>query len=180
MIYTYEQCINKYGSDYQLKKRIKSGDLIKLMSGYYSNSKYVSKLELICLKYPKAVFTMNSAYYYHDLTDVIPTKFFLATDKDASKIRDSQIKQIFIPTEIFDMGVEVLNYNGMNIVIYSKERMLIEAVRNKDKLPYDYYKEIIGNFRNIIMNLDIQTIQEYAEVFPKSRLIMERLRAEVF
>ena len=58
--------------------------------------------------------------------------------------------------------------------------MLIEAVRNKNKMPYDYYKEIIAHYRENIDELDIQTIQEYAEIFPRSRVITERLRSEVF
>ena len=180
MIFTYEQCINEYGSDYQIKKRVKAGHLKKLMPGYYSDSQFFSELELINIKYPKAIFTMNSAFYYHDLTDVIPTKFHLATDKDASKISNNKIKQYFIPTEVLKVGLERIKYNGVEISIYNKERMLIEVIRNKDKLPYDYYKEIIGNFREDIYNLDIQAIQEYAEIFPKSRLIIDRLRDEVF
>ena len=66
------------------------------------------------------------------------------------------------------------------IRVYDKERMLIELIRNKNKLPYDYYKEIIGNYRNIISELDIEKIQDYAMIFPKSSLITKTLQAEVF
>ena len=45
------------------------------------------------------------------------------------------------------------------IKIYSKERMLIEVVRNKSKLPYDYYKEIIGRHRKLVNEMDIQEVQ---------------------
>ena len=180
MICSYDQCIDKYGSDYQIKKRVSAGELFKLIPGFYSDSKHVSELELVTLRYPKAIFTMNSAFYYHSLTDAIPQKFFLATDKDASKISNPQIVQVFVPEGILKLGVKEMNYEGTVINVYSKERMLIEAVRNKNKMPYDYYKEIIGNYRGIIDELDIQAIQEYAEVFPRSRVITERLKSEVF
>ena len=180
MIFTYAECIDKYGSDYQIKKKLSDGGLIKLIPGYYSDSKHISELELVALRFPKAIFTMNSAFYYHSLTDVIPQKYFLATDKDAAKISDAQIVQVFVPKDIFTLGLQKMNYEGTEINIYSRERMLIEAVRNKNKMPYDLYKEIIGHYREIIEELDIQTIQEYVEVFPKSRMIMERLRTEVF
>ena len=101
-------------------------------------------------------------------------------NKDAAKISDAQIVQVFVPKDIFTLGLQKMNYEGTEINIYSRERMLIEAVRNKNKMPYDLYKEIIGHYREIIEELDIQTIQEYVEVFPKSRMIMERLRTEVF
>ena len=64
--------------------------------------------------------------------------------------------------------------------IYDKERMLIELLRFKNKFPFDYYKEIIGNYRNIIYNLDIERIQDYATSFPRSKMINDALEMEVF
>jgi len=58
--------------------------------------------------------------------------------------------------------------------------MLIELLRFKNKLPYDYYKEILRNYREIIYDLDIEQIQEYAAEFPKSKMISEALDREVF
>ena len=180
MILTYEQCINEYGSDYQLKKLIDFGKLFKINKGFYSDTKYFSELELIQVRYPKAVISMNSAFYYHSLTDVIPDQYYLATDKDAAKIANAKVKQIFLPSNLVNVGVEKMDYNGVEIKIYNKERMLIEAARNKNKMPYDYYKEIIGHYRDILFELDIQAIEEYSELFPKKRIITERLESEVF
>ena len=50
----------------------------------------------------------------------------------------------------------------------------------KKKMLFDYYKEIIANYRKLIYELDIQAVQEYAEQLPKTRLVMETLRLEVF
>ena len=58
--------------------------------------------------------------------------------------------------------------------------MLIELLRYKNKLPYDYYKEILGNYRNLIYELDIERIQEYVSIFPKSKTISTLLDSEVF
>ena len=41
-----------------------------------------------------------------------------------------------------------------------KERMLVELIRYKSKLPYDYYKEIVLNYRRILPTLDVQEIQD--------------------
>ncbi len=57
--------------------------------------------------------------------------------------------------------------------------MLIELLRYKSKLPYDYYKEILLNYRKIMPQLNIQAIQDYAYDAPKSGRIMEMLRTEV-
>ena len=77
MVFSYEDCIQKYGSDYQIKKAVSCKKLYKIEKGVYSDKQYPSELSVITLKYPKAVFTMESAFYYHDLTDVIPEEYFI-------------------------------------------------------------------------------------------------------
>ena len=72
MIRLYNECLDKYKSDYGIKKAIASGDLFKIEKGIYSEKKLVPELAIIKAKYPKAILTMNSAFYYHALTDVIP------------------------------------------------------------------------------------------------------------
>ena len=47
-------------------------------------------------------------------------------------------------------------------------------------MPYDLYKEIIGNYRKIIEGLEIWRIQECADIFPKSKMIKKALEEEVF
>ena len=69
--------------------------------------------------------------------------------------------------------------DGVQVRIYDKERMLIELLRKKNSMPYDLYKEIIMNYREIIGNLQILRIQEYASIFPKSKLISKALDEEV-
>lgn len=37
----------------------------------------------------------------------------------------------------------------MEVKIYDRERMLIELIRNRNSIGFDYYKEIIQNYREI-------------------------------
>lgn len=179
MILSYEECLKKYGSYYQIKKEILAGQLFKIEPGIYSDRKYESRMSVLMMKYPRAVFTLNSAFYYQGLTDTIPLKYYLLTDKDDTKIKDDSIRQCFDNYSSMDIGVEVIDYNGDEIRVFSKERLLVELVRNRTKLPFDYYKEIIGNYRKLIYDLDFQAIEEYAEQLPKTELVMKTIRLEV-
>lgn len=180
MLYSYQECISKYQNDYQIRKVIENGSLFKIEKGVYSDSKYVSDLEIFAKKYPTAIVTMNSAFYHYGLTDTIPQYSYLATDRDAAKIKDSRVKQSFLPKEILRLGVVSATQPNFTLQVYSKERMLVELVRCKSKLPYDYYKEIIGNYRRLICELDIQEIQEITNVFPRSNKINQIIQDEVF
>ena len=174
------ECLKVYGSDYLIDKKIEKGELYKITKGIYSEKKYIPDLAVFSYKYPNAVITMKSAFYFYNLTDVIPDVCDLATSRDAAKIRDKKVKQYFVSDVFFKEGIETVDYKGFDIHIYSKERMLIELVRYKSKLSFDYYKEVILNYRNILPQLNIQEIQDIALMAPKSNKIMETLQLEVF
>ena len=179
MIYTYTDCMEKYGTKYNIGKQVEEGNLFKLERGIYSDVKYVPEKQVISLKYPNAVFTMDSAFYYHGLTDLVPEKYYLITDRGAAKISDKRVVQLFENSDALYLGAEHYEENDCSLLMYSRERMLLELLRNKNKLPFDYYKEIIGNYRKMIHELDFQAIQDMMLVLPKSKMIMERLELEV-
>ena len=102
MLFSYYQCIEIFGTDRKLKKALDNEQMFKIEKGIYSDTKYVSELAIISMKYPNAIFTLNSAFYYHGLTDVIPDLYFLATSKEVTKIRDKRVKQKFENSKAFN------------------------------------------------------------------------------
>lgn len=173
------ECLAKYGSDYKIQKKVDAGELFRVGRALYSEDKYVPELAVLAYQYPNAVVTMNSAFYIHGLTDVIPDEYDLATDRNAAKIRASKVKQYFNPSGFFEQGVETVDYQGYPIRMYNKERMLIELLRYKSKLPFDFYKEVVLNYRKIMPKLDMQAVQDYAYEAPRSGKILESLQMEV-
>ena len=180
MIMTYKEVIDEYGSPYMLAKEIDNGTLYKLEEGFYSKNKNEPELEVIMKKYPKAILTGEYAFYLHGLTDVIPEKYDLATPYKSAKLRDCRIRQIYMKDGLLALGVEEKETDDGLARVYDKERMLIELLRNKNNMPYDLYKEILLNYRERINELQIWRIQEYAEIFPKSKMIKRALSEEVF
>lgn len=176
---TRAQCLAEFGSDYMIQKNIDKGKLFKVGKTIYSEEKYVPEIAVLSYQYPKAVITMRNAFYLYSLTDSIPDGYDFATERNAAKIKNDKIRQLFYPVDFFTQGISQIEYKGYPLKIYSRERMLIELLRYKSKLPYDYYKEILLNYRKILPTLDIQLIQDYALTAPKSAKIFETLQTEV-
>ena len=145
----------------------------------YSDEKYESELAILRFKYPNAVITMDSAFYFHDLTDTIPEKTVMATNRGSAKISDSRVIQRFENSDTLMLGAVDTEYQGAKILMYNKERMLVELLRNKNVMPFDLYKEVLGNYRNQIYDLNFRDIEDYAERMPKSQMIMKALQLEV-
>jgi len=180
MIYSYEECIDKFRTVYGISRAVKEGELFKVMPGIYSSKRYWDDLECIIRRYPKAIFTLQSAWYYHGLTDEIPLMYHVATLRDTAKIKDKSVKQYFVSSNIFEIGSFVMDYQGIRVPIYDKERMLIELFRNKNKLPFDLYKEVVGNYRNLINELNIVKIEQYLRSFDRNAKIRNAIQLEVF
>ena len=141
--------------------------------------KHIPEIAIVSFKYPNAVVTMGSAFYLYGLTDVIPDVIDLATPRDAAKIKDKRVKQYFVSEEFFKEGIDHIDHEGYRISVYSKERMLVELLRYKSKLSYDFYKEVVLNYRKILPTLNIQEIQDLALDAPKSAKVLDLLQSEV-
>ncbi len=180
MICSYKELKEIYGSGYQINKAINSAKIYKLESGLYSDKKSNHYLEIFTKKYPKAIITHDSAYFYHNLTDVIPSKIFMTTDRNSGRFNDKNIVQFFSIDTLYNLGKTSIKYEGIDINIYDKERMLLELVKNKNHMAYDYYKEIIENYRDIKDELDVYKLQKYADVYSNGEKLMTMIQDEVF
>ena len=51
----------------EFEQKIKEGELFKVGKGIYSEKKYVPEIAVFVYKYPNAVVTMKSAFFFHKL-----------------------------------------------------------------------------------------------------------------
>ncbi len=158
MIISYKEAMRKYGNDYNLIKAVNNGKIYKQEEGIYSTERFEPEIGIVMKKYPKAVITGEYAFYIYGMTNVIPEKYDLATSSKAAPITDKRVRQCYVNDKVFSLGIIEKEVDGVKVRIYDKERMLIELLRKKNSMPYDLYKEIIMNYREIIGLLEIWRI----------------------
>ena len=107
----------------------------------HAHIKNASKNIIRIMLSEKPLRLVNLSFYYHGLTDTISKRYYLVTDKDSTKIKDSKAVQYFDNSDSLDLGTEKKEYNGSVIRIFNRERMLVELIKHKNRLPFDYYKE---------------------------------------
>ncbi len=180
MIYSGKEVLEKYGTRYNLSKALKNKEIFKLEHGIYSDKDLVNPMIIASKKYPSAIITMDSAFYYYDLTDVIPKKTFVATNRNSNTIKDEKIIQIRVPKEILNYGKEDVIVDGEKVKMYNKERLLVELIRKRKQISFDYYKEIVSNYRKISEDLDMYKIEEYLSLYKNETNIADALLREVF
>ena len=116
-------------------KNIQEGHLFITEKGLYSEDRFVPELEIIMKKYPNAILTLNSAFYYYGLTDTIPDHYYVATPKSNRKIEDVRVKLSFdLYKEIISNYRKLIHKMDMTqIMEYAyelpKTNMVMETIR---------------------------------------------------
>lgn len=180
MIYSYKDALKLYKNRNGIKFALEKKKIYRVVRGIYSSEKVANPLIIFTKKYSNSIITMDSAFYYYDLTDFIPTKVYLATSTKARKIVNDKIVQIRHEQKLINVGKTEIIIDNNSVPIYDKERLLIELMRKKNKIPFDYYKEIIENYRKISDELDMHKIEEYLKYFKNEDNIFESMMREVF
>ena len=180
MVYSYKDVLTELGSRAEIEKALKKREIFRLKNGVYSDNDMLDPIVVISKKYGKAIITMDSAFYYYNLTDVIPQKVHVATSRNARKINDDEVVQYYLTDNILNQGKTQVEVQGALVNMYNKERLLIELIRKRASIPFDYYKEIIASYRKISYDLDMSKIEEYVSLFKNEISLFNILQREVF
>lgn len=180
MLLQFSDCKKRFGSPYQIEKAVRNGLIFKLAPGVYSETGEESEIEVLQARYPKSVLTLDSAYFYYEMTDEIPDQYTLVTANNSPRIRDTTVRQLYVPTAALMVGATSLDYDGERLRIYDRERLLVETARMKNLMPSDLYKEIVLWYRANLNGIDSSKLGEYAGVFPHKDRILSVIDEEVY
>ena len=94
MLYRTNEILKKYKTNIELEKAIKNKKIFKIDHGIYSDKEIVDPMILFSKKYENSIITMDTAFYFYNLTDIIPDKVYLATNRNSNTIKRE--KSIFL------------------------------------------------------------------------------------
>ena len=181
MAITYKDALERYGSRYRLRKALSEGRVIRRSRGLYTQAGEIeSPIADIAAKYPGAILTGATALYLHGLIDMPPETIDAASATGTTKIVIPGIHQTFVSPDAFEVGKIEMETDGVQVAVYDKERMLLELMRTRNKLPYDLYREAVQSYRRQADGLDIYKLQDYAEAIPRGSAYLNRAMEEVF
>ena len=185
MIYNYQELrkTEKYKLSNRIYSDVKKRKLFKITDRIYTNKlkefNNPNYLIVASKKHPKAIITMDTAFYLYGLIDKKPDKVHLMTRRNV-RIKDDFIYQLFSIDEIFEIGKTKLKVNSYVINIYDKERLLIEILRKKKYYTKEYYQEMIDIYKKIFHELDIKKLESYIEKFSVKDYLKEIIEKEFF
>lgn len=129
-----------------LSKMVEKNIIERIERGIYVTKDYeYDEYYLFQLKYPKTVFSYNTALYFYEMTERTPIKMDVSISKDYNPHRFKDIVNVYrINDELFDIGiVEKKSPQGMKVRTYNLERTICDIIKDKDSIDIEVRNKAI-------------------------------------
>ena len=159
--------INSFGLHRRiLQKLVSDGTLVRYSKGIYikSNS-WEDEFQLLQQKYPKGIYSHNTALYLLGYSDRAPALFTMTFPHgyNASSMSNEPIEKEQSVKELYNIGiVEIKDFSGNLVKVYELEKTLCDMMRGKNK----DIEVITSAFKkySTSKNKNIPKLMEYAKL----------------
>ena len=128
--------LEKYGiSRTYLSNMEKNGIIDKIERGIYVTKNYkYDEYHLFQFKYPKTVFSHNTALYFYEMTERTPINMDVSITKNYNPYLFKDFVKVHrINNDVFDLGITYKKTPlGAKVKVYNLERTVCDIIKDKD------------------------------------------------
>ena len=150
--------------------------LERISRGVYADaSAFPDEMVLLQRRYPKAVFSHDTALYLHDLTDRDPVPLTVTVDSsyNAGSLRDQGILVHYAKPEWYALGItNVETPQGGMVRAYDKERTICDAIRRRAAMDPAMFRQAIRDYARS-KDKNLGRLSEYAKVMNMESRVFE-------
>ena len=166
-------------SSRQIKRLLNEGIITKTKRGFYELTDYVIREEVIIARlFPREVIFLESALFHYDYTDRIPPAWQIAVDRYSKttqyRIDYPLIEPYYLEPKFLDIGVDIIEIDGIEIKIYNRDRTICDVLRYEKKLEKEVFYNAIGRYIEDSKK-NIRKLFEYAEIFNIKNKVQTRI-----
>ncbi len=147
---------------------VKERGLEKVAQGIYvSPDAWIDPMYLLHLRYRQAIFSHETALFFHDLTDQEPVKYSitLKTGYNPSKLQADGFQVYTIKNNLHGVGMSTGKTPfGHLVPIYDMERTICDLFRSRSHIEIQVFRDALREYvRRKEKNL--RTLMKYADMF---------------
>ena len=179
-IITPAQLEEKGISRVYLSNMEKEGIIERIERGIYVTKDFkYDEYYLFQLKYPKAIFSYNTALYFYEMTERTPIKMDVTVYREYNPHRFKDLVNVYkVSKELYDLGViEKKSPQGMKVKTYNLERTVCDIIKDKDSIDIEIRNKAI---KKVIKSKEFNASKmfEYAKkmnIYDKVKNYMEAI-----
>ena len=145
-IITPAQLEEKGISRVYLSNMEKEGIIERIERGIYVTKDFkYDEYYLFQLKYPKAIFSYNTALYFYEMTERTPIKMDVTVYREYNPHRFKDIVNVYKTSkELYELGiVEKKSPQGMKVRTYNLERTICDIIKDKESIDIEIRNKAI-------------------------------------
>ena len=123
---------------------VRSRDLYRVAHGIYlSKDSWVDAMYLLHLRFEQAVFSHETALFFHDLTDREPIEYTVTvkTGCNPSKMKAEGIQVFTIKADLHDVGLTTAKTPfGHTVPVYDMERTICDLLRSRSRIEIQTFQ----------------------------------------
>ena len=144
---------------------------------YLSPDAWTDAMYLLHLRCDQAVFSHESALFFHDLTDREPNPYSVTvkTGYNPTGLREDGIKVYTIKKELHGVGVMTMNTPfGNPVLVYDVERTICDVIRNRSGIEMQIWQNALRQYAKR-RDKDLRKLMRYAQMFHVEKLLRQYL-----
>jgi predicted transcriptional regulator of viral defense system len=127
---------------------MEEGIITKIKHGFYELTDYIPREEVIIARlFPESIIFLESALFYYGYTDRIPSSWQIAVNKNSSKLQYNidypLIKPYYLEPKFIEIGIDIIEIEGVEIRIYDRDRTICDVLRYETKLEEEVFTNAI-------------------------------------
>lgn len=164
-------------SKFKFYKYVHENGLEQVGHGIYtSGEEWVDELYVLHLRCPKAVFSHDETFYYHDLTDREPMIHTLTvySGYNAHRITaNGRCKVYNVKKGLLDIGKIIVQDNcGNDIPMYDLERTVCDLMRSRNSIEVQDFNSVLKTYvarkdKNLNRLMEYASKRKIASTFSK-------------
>ena len=132
---------------------------------------------LLHLRCTQAVFSHESALFFHDLTDREPTAYSITvkTGYNPANLKADGVKVYTIQKELHDVGIITMNTPfGHPVFVYNAERTICDLIRSRNGIEAQIFQDALKQYAKR-RDKDLRQLMRYAQMLHVDRLLRQYL-----
>ena len=157
---------------------VKNRNVEQIAHGVYvSPDTWTDAMYLLHLRCAQAVFSHESALFFHDLTDREPSPYSITvkTGYNPSSLQADGIKVYTIKRDLHDMGIVMRNTSfGNSVPVYDMERTICDLIRSRSGIEIQTFQNALKQYAKR-KDKDLRKLMHYAQILHVEKLLRQYL-----
>ena len=144
---------------------------------YVSEDAWVDAMFLLHLRCNQAVFSHESALFFHDLTDREPSKYSVTVRRGYSptRLKAEGLSVYTMKPELFDVGLSSGQTPfGHTVPVYDMERTICDLLRSRSRIEIQTFQGALKAYARR-KDKNLRALMQYAGMFKVEKILRQYL-----